>query len=301
MRLRKLLFALALAAASLTPASLVLAKCVTPPVELLWSYPSDGDTDVPTNAVFWSLNKHSYANPTLTLNGVPVATQPREPNASSAPGTPLGPLMAQHDYVLRLEFPTPVFSDGGTGQPIEIAFRTGDGPAERLEPVTATGNEQTPDGPDFSLAFLDAECAEEIRAQGCFDTGPNTLIHFDVFAPRAVAFRIDDKLWPARCGRPAIYHRNFARRTGDEFCFAVQAIGPAGLLTDATSYCLEPVGGAGGAGPATVHDRAPSRSSSGCAMSLATSERAGSSAPLVALAGLIAWRRKRHRKVRQNM
>lgn len=238
----RLLLPFVVTAAALPFTSPVQAKCRMPPIELLWSYPADGDVDVPTNAVFWSLNKYWYANPTLTLNGVSVATTPREANATSAPGTPLGSLAPQHDYVLRLEFPQPALAGGGTAQPIEIAFRTGDGPAERLPPLGVLGDRQTPDGPNFQRAFRDAECSAEIEAQDCFDTGPNVLIHFDVEEPRAVGFVVDGALWPARCGHPALYRRYFPSAAAGRppTCFDLQAIGPGGLLSEATEYCVVP-------------------------------------------------------------
>jgi hypothetical protein len=298
--------------AALPATAPVSAKCITPPLEPLWSYPADGAVDVPTNAVFWSLNKYALANPVLTLNGVPVPSTPWGPGRARAPGIPLGTLEPQHDYVIRLEFPQPTLSDGGTTQPIEIAFRTGDGPAERLAPVDVTGDRQTPDGPDFRLAFLEAECAEEIRAQGCFDTGPNTLIHFEVSEAAAIGFVVAGKLWPARCGSPAVYEPLFSVPEGDQFCVDVQAIGPGGLITEPTQYCAtvetslvrRADSGAGrtdsrvGGSDSEQDDLTspsgaqPTASSGGCVIQRAGSETAsGALGLLVALAALLMKRR----------
>lgn len=47
-----------LLAALNTPKSLQ-ALCMPAPAEVVWSYPVDGDTDVPTNAMFWFLPSSS--------------------------------------------------------------------------------------------------------------------------------------------------------------------------------------------------------------------------------------------------
>src|SRR4051794_5087025 len=101
---------LALAAASLwlVPGG-AQASCFLPSLEVLWTYPADGDQDVPTNAVFWALAT-GWRSPDATIDGVPLAvnTQTGE--------TPLGNLAPNQDHVLRLDY-TSSQGEGDAGAP----------------------------------------------------------------------------------------------------------------------------------------------------------------------------------------
>jgi hypothetical protein len=48
------------------------ASCVEPVPKVLWSYPADGDRDVPIDAVVQILQNDWGAKPAMTLNGVAI-------------------------------------------------------------------------------------------------------------------------------------------------------------------------------------------------------------------------------------
>jgi hypothetical protein len=217
------LAALALSALSPAPA---LAKCRTPPLEFLWSYPADGAVDVPTNAQFWALTPYPWTPPVASLNGVPLTVVVEEGARGTAHGS-LGALEPLHDYVLRLDYGgVRPQEDAGAPRVVEITFRTGAGPAERLVAPPMRGHPERNE-------LAGAQCPEVVRAQDCYDTGPNVLLTFDVSAPRAVGWLVDGRVLPARCGRPVA----FVGRYGRDLCFQIQALGPGGFESAATEYC----------------------------------------------------------------
>jgi uncharacterized protein (TIGR03382 family) len=210
----------------------VLAKCVAPRAELLWSYPADGDTDVPTNAVFWALDTRWYAEPVASLNGVLL---PAGGEAGDAIERPLGELEPNRDYVLRLDYRT---RDDEDAPFYEIAFRTGAGRAERLRAPAVAGDQQTVESKNSPWSALgSAECGAEISAQHCFDTSPNTLIRLKADEPRAIGWRVGGMLWPVRCGLPSLYE--FQRRSVGEACYDIRVLGPGGLASESTRYCTK--------------------------------------------------------------
>jgi len=70
------------AAISIQPA-VASARCKVPPLELLWSYPANGDANVPTNAQLWTLSS-AWIAPNVLLDGAPIPSPTIAPSSDSA-------------------------------------------------------------------------------------------------------------------------------------------------------------------------------------------------------------------------
>jgi hypothetical protein len=209
------------------------ADCGPPPFELLWTYPENGAVDVPTNAVLRSLAS-TWQMPRVTLDGVDVPVAPSDEHE----GLPLGTLMPNHDYRLRLDYASPTDVDAGAARVAEITFRTGAGPATKPPPVALASTQRaSSSGESFA-----SPCPEVVAAQDCFDQGQDTLLTFDVPPSSGPGYLVDGELWPARCGDPMLFTSEYAATSR---CHEVRAIGPGGLLSDVTRACPPPVSDAG--------------------------------------------------------
>lgn len=263
-----LIVAAALACSAALPVATTHASCIDPPVvSLLWSYPADGDQDVPTNAVFWAVA--TWPQPKVTLDDVALP-QP----ASSSDELSLGTLLPNHDYTLHLVYDNGdtdyTAPDAGSPPAFFIKFRTGDGPATRVP-------EAPIDAVQRSADRSTSTCLDIVNAGECFDTGQDVLLTFDVSSPNAIGWLVHGKPWPARCGKPATYaYDSFA----PGHCPQVAPIGPGGLLGPTQSYC--PV--------ATTNKTADDGS---CSASARSSRGGSGTALLLSLASLVLARRKK--------
>ena len=205
------------------------ANCIAPALEILWSYPQDGASDIPIDAEFWVSTSHWGIDPTVTLNG--TVLQLEDTGTFSTFRIHPGKLDASTAYTLELTFNRP---DAETDTR-RIEFTTGDRarePALAAPTVTRIRSART--------GFTSHECAAVIQAQDCFDTGQNTLVTLelhDLDAPRAwlitTGYPGTSNVWPQRCGAPAIFSHN-----GPAPCFEVSAIGDGGSLGDVARTCV---------------------------------------------------------------
>lgn len=163
------------------------ASCLGPSPEILWTFPSDGAVDVPTNA---QLLVTSELLGIPKLNGVPL-----EPSPSHVFSLP--ELEPHTTYRVT-------WGDSGADEQ-SISFTTGDGPS--LEPAPeVTGSVEVTRNP------ADGSRCEFVAPQGCFDTGPPTKVRFDAgSAPLAWVVEVTScegttrKLfWPSECGVPLL-------------------------------------------------------------------------------------------------
>jgi hypothetical protein len=153
------------------------ADCAGPPA-VVWSYPADGQTDVPTNAV-------------LIIAGSPkavalgeVALEPSKNGFVYA----LGNLSPKTEYTIRVDATV-----GASSATDAITFTTGEGPATGVA------------APEVS----EDVCSQILAAQGCFDTGaPRTLTLAPDSKETPLAWGIAEVnggdssigVWPAGCG-----------------------------------------------------------------------------------------------------
>jgi len=205
------------------------ASCASPPLDLLWAYPEDGATDVPTNAVFWLVNSRWSALPTATLDGVEL-----EPVSVTFGGSKIEPgqLEPNTDYVLALDYGEHD-ADAGEASSVRIAFGTGSGPADRPPAPRVSSSSTSDTRPATEL------CRKVLAAQDCFDTGQDTLLTFEVEDDEAIAWLVledylgESTVWPASCGEPSLMVGGAATVR----CKDVSAIGPGGVLGATTRYC----------------------------------------------------------------
>ncbi len=223
------------------------ASCVEPPLELLWSYPSDGAQEVPLNAQFWALTSLSGAEVEATLNGVALQAT-RELNALRfEPGS----LTPDTDYTLHLSGPFHATSAG-----LDLHFRTGSStasaPAAPLVLGHATSSELGGTG-----------CPDVIAAQDCFDTGQDTLLRFSPAASDAIAWLVRAEeggygagLSPvSACSAPALFIDD-DRPLG---CFELRSVGPGGIASSPSRFCPETGGASDDGADADAEDTGSER------------------------------------------
>lgn len=208
----------------------VRADCGLPPTELLWSYPAQGDGNVPTNAQFWLLSTGWGDIAQATLNGQALTHEATGPGVTHLTPPALSP---DTDYVLAIEFrETP--GQASVPEGVSIAFHSGTG-------AQASPSTSTVDGHDLTAGLGD-RCTDVISAQDCFDTGQDTLLSFNASNPDAIGWlaRRDiaegSHLIPARCDAPAL----FVHKPKERACYAITAIGAGGLLAEPKEYCVSP-------------------------------------------------------------
>lgn len=194
-------------------------NCPASAPKLLWSYPADGATDVPTNLVFWALEADGAEPTRVTLDGV-LMTKPGEYG-----GFDLGELHPSQEYRLEVGYR----NDASASNVFVISFRTG-----------ATGithpSSAAPYGESRTRGYEDSPCLEVIEAQGCFDQGQDTLItvHQMTFGDPLVAWNINGHLWPIECGEPAVY---VSENEDERRCGWVFPIGIGGRTGGKSQYC----------------------------------------------------------------
>lgn len=210
------------------------ANCAEPVPKLIWSYPADGATDVPTNARIFVLPSGPGPLQTpIEVNGVPIATEPGGYGfaASMNPNT-------DYEVVVR--------SNGSLGSvtPLRFRFRTGDGPAANEAPAVPVVARVS----RASVRTLAPLCQAALQAMDCFDTGQDTHLVFET-PVRPVVFFIEPisksqipwaMQWPGDCGDPEIFiNGRFPGCPGDH---RIVAVGPTGESAATTVLCQEASG-----------------------------------------------------------
>lgn len=199
----------------------VYASCVgSTTVELLWSYPAEGDSDVPTNAQLQMVfNGKLYGTDwDATLNGEPIV---RSADGAFA----FGPLAANTDYTFRLEGHQP--RDSITTKLVELHFRTGSVAADVVQAPGLVG----PSGIEQSDNIL-STCERVDARYYCRDTAPTDVREVMLDESNAVAW-IDDagNVWPRGC-----YPRVDLIYAQDR-CYNMHAVSADGQISDATEFC----------------------------------------------------------------
>jgi hypothetical protein len=221
------------------------AKCVLPVPSIVWSFPADGATDVPTNARVVVLTSMAGQTPAkIVVNGVPVS-------ASSVPYSFEPVLEPNKEHVVTFAV--------GLSQPVQLGFRftTGAGPA----PAPAPGRPKVERQTTSTTRDLSPACAAALQVSGCFDTGENTHLVFETTS-RPLYWLIERKpggtgdwqaptLWPGECGSPEDFIHDHQLRGFDPTRYRLTAVTLAGQT--AATEVVGPGGGlgcaAGGRGP----------------------------------------------------
>jgi hypothetical protein len=219
-----------------------VASCAPPPAKLIWSYPADGDVDVPTNARIFVLTTSVYELPQLTVNGRPVTT------------TNDGRLGydAQLEPATKYRVDLPPFRYRPDDPPLSFTFTTGAGPAALTQPAAPVIKRIAA----LRERPLSQQCTDAWKLTDCYDTGQDTHLVFET-ASRPILFRVERwvgqstsstlKLWPGVCGDPEIYADGADCRGASYY---VDAVNLAGEVTRVEARCEEPRGCAVAGAPA---------------------------------------------------
>jgi hypothetical protein len=250
------LVTLVAAGAGLLLAYAAHAVCAGPEIEILWSYPADGDTAVPTNVDLWMLPS-VLAPITVTLNGQIVETPDPQQFLYD-----LGELAPRTRYTVGIEIQGYMESTHD-----ELSFTTGDGPGEP-DPGAAPGKVSSSRHARHNLGEY---CETALFWGVCLDGGQNTNENY-AYAPSgtAKAWLIQESpspfysIWPAECGAPRVLAYG-----GD--CVTLSGIDAVGAVHPGKEICAD----------------------DGCSLSVPSGSRAALGAGLSLLACLGLRRRPR--------
>lgn len=298
------------------------ADCLAPPFELLWSYPAQGDSDVPLDATFWLLTNQGDLMPPVsaTLNGVYVPALATKSDLRLGQAAFRPPqLQPNTSYALRVTYT----SGADAGKSFVIRFSSGREKGGRAQTAVRARVHGGVDGEEHP-------CVGLLRVQDCFDDPGQTiaLYTFAVTASNTIAWYVKEEgadqtyFWPAACGNPTIQ----MRAADDSRCYYLYGIDVRGELASLTRHCgaaqsmprrgatgvvphyagpvkeepaAEPPQTGSGTQPEAANPSAPAavahtdqgepERSGGCGSCRAAGTRPGSSW-WVALVGLAAWR-----------
>jgi hypothetical protein len=210
------------------------ATCAPPPPALVWSYPADGQTDVPTNATIWILLPNWTQPASVSLDGVEVPVNgfgfgyvPDQPLAASSP----------HQVTFRA---TPARVQPAVE--VTIRFTTGSGPADATPPPTPAVLWASAS----ATRELTPACQRVLDAMDCFDSSPRFHLIFTTEA-MPLLWIIESlgneptaapsfELWPGACGLPEVFVEDAATR-GCNRRYRLHALTEAGLRTMTASLC----------------------------------------------------------------
>jgi hypothetical protein len=198
---------------------------------VVWSYPKDGDTDVPTNVTVWLLLSNWRRPAKVMLDGQEVPVD--EFGFGYRPPAPLVP-SSPHELSVQASTEPPVT--------LTIRFTTASGETERelpmvpkVQAVTATTSRP-----------LSNQCQSVVHAMDCFDTGQDTHLVFQTEArpflwivervPMAMGESPVFTLWPGECELPEVFLDSSAART----CFRqyrLHAVEGTGLRASSQPFC----------------------------------------------------------------
>jgi hypothetical protein len=200
------------------------ADCAPPASEVVWSYPANGDTNVPTNVDLW-LQMSGWDGPAKVWLGDEAL-----PGLALPYGYDLGELAPNTAYELRVE---PL--SGGVS--FELGFTTGSGPASPNAGV-APGAVTTSRSSSFEGSAL---CRAALSTQDCFDTGQNTYFKFTPSVD-TVGWLIQSdsgyraiNLWPGECGAPQLFAHDSSSP-----CVTLHAIDAVGATHASQRVCSDP-------------------------------------------------------------
>jgi hypothetical protein len=211
-----------------------LAACLTPAPTVVWSYPSEGQTDVPTNLAVWLLLSNGHTPDVVFIDDEPVPA-----NMLGFGFEPPQPLTPNSLHVLSF-LATP--EDAELPVQLSLRFTTGPGPADELPPeapfITAVTNP--------TMRNLAPRCQQAVQAMACQEKDPDTHLVF-ANSSRPLLWIVERlpavenepafyTLWPGDCGLPELFTGPGARSACDHH-FRLHALGPTGLRATGKPVC----------------------------------------------------------------
>jgi hypothetical protein len=221
------------AAGALTPQA-AQASCAEPTPALVWSYPKDGETDVPTNITLWVLlsNWHKPGKvlldgKELPVNGVGYGYRPLEPLSPSSP----------HEITI-------VASPPAVEPPVTLTIRFTTASSETENEVPMVPMVQSVSA--TQTRPLTNLCQSVVHAMDCFDTGQTTHLVFNTEArpflwivermPMLMGESPVFTLWPGECEVPEIYV-NPADASRCTYQYRLHAVEGTGLRAMSPPFC----------------------------------------------------------------
>ncbi len=231
----RFLSALWAALAVVLVANAVHADCGYYP-SLVWTYPADGDVDVPTDARFWMV---STAVNSVKLDGVellpPEALAFDNPSGAGIPGIEMPGLQPNREYTIEISFA----SEFGPFGPRQVQFSTSSrGSLPPTKPVVQ------------SIEYLDFNDDRDVNGfvyeMGCLDGGESEQkikvnLEGDAFAWKVKGAFNYDQIWPQSLGLPAYFRNHIIpdSEPRDTVCYTVTALNQAGDEVDSDGVCLQ--------------------------------------------------------------
>jgi hypothetical protein len=210
------------------------ASCAAPAPAVVWSYPKDGDVNVPTNVTLWLLlsnwnrpGKVLLDGKEVPVNGFGLGYQPLEPMAPSTP----------HELTFQASPPgeQPVVN-------LSIHFTTASGETERESPMVPSVPYVTA-SPSRPLSNL---CQSVVHAMDCFDTGQDTHLVFGAEGrpflwiveqvPKLMGESPVFTLWPGECDQPEVFLNRSTVATCDHQ-YRIHALEGTGLRAMSKPFC----------------------------------------------------------------
>jgi hypothetical protein len=212
------------------------AKCLGVPSTLLWSYPADGQQDVPLDATLRLFVQNSLPPAAqVKLNGVELVL-------SESGGYPLAELEPSTDYEVHVT--------GADGQPLSgmidfsLAFHTG---TERSTTLAASPR-VTDSIVDIDEPALTPLCVQTFDAHGCHDVpawfrrielqpDPDAVAWLLTLPPGPSGARNESEtwqdLWPVECSTLLVD----LQQSDADTCYKIAALSANGRVSEPTVYC----------------------------------------------------------------
>lgn len=214
------------------------ADCLLPPFELLWSYPANGQKDVPLNASLWVLANFGEFTPraSASLNGRDIKRLESDERNAKLGLTAFAPTLLEPDtsYTLRVSYEP---SAGQPAKSVELHFTTGTERRELPSEQRVAGRQRR------AGAFVeDHPCRKIIMAPGCLDAPePGVGLHtLEVAQGDTIGWHVKadgpdgPRFWPSACGNPVLALRDIEGSR----CFELQAVAVGGATMPSKRYCV---------------------------------------------------------------
>lgn len=187
---------------------------------VLWTYPKDGQADVPTNAKVFAIGAYDVPIQ-VDLDGQPLARGPFPDQFEPGSMTP------ETEHVLRIS------ARADPAQFRTLSFRTGTGPVSLAAPIAEVGPAIVGRSRTLNAAchkiLVDGECYATEDAFTTLETSATPLAWWVMPDPSA---KLGPLLWPGECGPPEVRITLAQSR-----CFSLLAVNELGLATPSGPYC----------------------------------------------------------------
>jgi hypothetical protein len=202
------------------------ADCAAPEPAIVWSYPAQGDTGVPTNVDLWVLPSGWGGPPVVSRDGVALTP------LRMGYGYDAGELDPNTTYTFQVE----VDVLGEIAPTFELTFTTGSGPAA-ADPAAAPGDVVSSTSSERALS---ERCSAALWTQDCFDQGQDTYYQFTPSGEAKGWLLMSDSsfrplnVWPGECGVPTLFGGSFRAP-----CATLYGIDAAGQVHAGQHVCAE--------------------------------------------------------------